>query len=104
LYCSPNYYGNDCEIFCAPNSYRYECDLNTGEKICKHGYFGPDCLSGRIEEKTTNNKINFVFIDVRACEAKPCLNNGTRVVYLRSYLCQCQTGFTGRSCEIGKYY
>ncbi|CAF3647199.1 unnamed protein product [Rotaria sordida] len=83
LYCSPNYYGNDCEIFCSPNEQGYECDLNTGQKICKHGYFGQDCLS-----------------DVRACEDQPCVNNGTCVVYLRSYLCQCQKGFTGRSCEI----
>ncbi|CAF4724968.1 unnamed protein product, partial [Rotaria sp. Silwood1] len=83
LYCSPNYYGNDCETFCSANEQRFECDLNTGRKICKHGYFGQDCLS-----------------DVRACEDQPCVNNGTCVVYLRSYLCQCQKGFTGRSCEI----
>jgi hypothetical protein len=48
-------------------------------------------------------KFVFVFEDVRACEDHPCRNNGTCVVYLRSYLCQCQTGFTGRSCEIGRY-
>jgi hypothetical protein len=41
-------------------------------------------------------------LDVRACEDQPCLNNGTCVVYLRSHLCRCQKGFTGRSCEIGK--
>ncbi|CAF1431582.1 unnamed protein product [Rotaria sp. Silwood1] len=84
LYCSPNYYGNFCEILCVPNEQRYDCDLDTGQKICKHGYFGQDCLS-----------------DVRACEDQPCLNNGTCVVYLRSYLCRCQKGYTGRSCEIG---
>ena len=48
LYCSPNYYGGDCEIICVPNLQRYDCDLNTGEKICKHGYFGPECLSGKL--------------------------------------------------------
>ncbi|CAF4008494.1 unnamed protein product [Adineta steineri] len=83
LYCSPNYYDENCETFCLPNEQRYECDLNTGQKICKHGYIGADCLS-----------------DVRACEDQPCLNNGTCVVYLRSYLCQCQKGFIGKSCEI----
>ena len=41
-------------------------------------------------------------LDLRACEDQPCLNNGTCVVYLRSYLCQCQRGFTGRSCETSK--
>ncbi|UJR13724.1 hypothetical protein I4U23_000735 [Adineta vaga] len=76
LYCSSNYFGTDCEIFCLPNAQRYDCDSNTGQKLCKHGYFGQDCLS-----------------DVRACEDEPCLNNGTCVVYLRSYLCQCQKGF-----------
>ncbi|CAF4495240.1 unnamed protein product [Rotaria socialis] len=84
LYCSKNYYGDDCETFCSPNEQRYECDVNTGVKICRHEYFGQDCLS-----------------DVRACELRPCLNNGTCVVYLESYLCQCPKGFTGRSCEIG---
>ena len=44
----------------------------------------------------------FFSLDVRACEDQPCLNNGTCVVYLRSHLCQCQKGFIGRSCEIGK--
>ncbi|CAF3940161.1 unnamed protein product [Rotaria sp. Silwood2] len=85
LYCSPNFYGNYCEIRCIPNEQRYDCDLNTGQKICKHGYFGQDCLS-----------------DVRACEDQPCLNNGTCVVYLRGYLCRCHKGYTGRTCEIGE--
>ena len=45
--------------------------------------------------------IRFFMTDVRACEDRPCLNNGTCLVYLHSYVCQCQKGFTGRSCEIG---
>ncbi|CAF4469584.1 unnamed protein product [Rotaria socialis] len=85
LYCSPNYYGNNCEIVCIPNEQRYDCDLVTGQKICKHGYFGADCLS-----------------DVPACEEEPCLNNGTCVVYLRSYLCRCSKGYSGRTCPTGK--
>ncbi len=52
-----NYYGKDCEIFCLPNEQRYDCDLNTGQKICKNGYFGPDCLSG----KNKINKIEKIF-------------------------------------------
>ncbi len=43
------------------------------------------------------------FLDVSACQDQPCMNNGTCVVYLRSYLCRCEKGFSGRSCEIGKY-
>ncbi|CAF0952593.1 unnamed protein product [Adineta ricciae] len=84
LYCSPNYFGTNCETFCLPHDQRYDCDVNTGQKICKNGYFGAHCFS-----------------DVRACADEPCLNNGTCVVYLRSYLCQCQKGFSGRTCEIG---
>ncbi|CAF0727708.1 unnamed protein product [Adineta ricciae] len=84
LYCSPHYYNHDCETFCLPNEQRYDCDVNTGQKICKHGYIGQDCLS-----------------DVRACEDRPCLNNGTCVVYLRGYLCQCPLGYAGTTCEIG---
>lgn len=38
--------------------------------------------------------------DVRVCDDHSCLNNGTCVVYLGGYLCRCQTGFSGRSCEI----
>ncbi len=60
LYCSPNYYGSDCETSCLPNEQRYDCDLNTGQKICKHGYFGQDCLSGK-NELTKKKKIIRLF-------------------------------------------
>jgi hypothetical protein len=96
-----NYYGKDCELFCLPNEQRYDCDLNTGQKICKDGYFGQDCLSGK--SSITKKSNCFFFKDVRACEDQPCLNNGTCVVYLRGHLCQCPKGYTGRACEIGKY-
>ena len=42
------------------------------------------------------------FKDVLACEDQPCLNNGTCVVYLRGYLCQCPLGYAGTTCETGK--
>jgi hypothetical protein len=42
------------------------------------------------------------FSDIRPCEGQPCMNNGTCVVYLQSYRCQCQRGFTGQSCETSK--
>ncbi|CAF0990390.1 unnamed protein product [Didymodactylos carnosus] len=82
LYCSENYYGHDCNTYCIGND-RYTCDLQLGKKLCNKGYFGQDCLS-----------------DLQACENNPCLHNGTCVVYLRDYVCQCSDGFTGRSCEI----
>ena len=53
------------------------------------------------ESAITMIKLDFLVLDVRACADEPCLNNGTCVVYLRSYLCQCQKGFSGRTCEIG---
>ena len=52
-------------------------------------------------KKTKQRKFPLV-LDVPACEEEPCLNNGTCVVYLRSYLCRCSKGYTGRTCEIGK--
>jgi Notch-like protein len=48
-------------------------------------------------------QFDFSIVDLRPCDHQPCLNNGTCVVYLRTYLCQCQVGFTGRSCEMSKY-
>ena len=45
-----------------------------------------------------------MILDNRACDNQPCLNDGICVVYLGNYLCQCQRGYSGRSCEIGKFF
>ena len=60
-------------------------------------------IERRLVQREVYSVSGFFFLhpDVRACEHQPCQNNGTCVVYLRTYLCQCQIGFTGRSCEIG---
>ncbi|CAF1293722.1 unnamed protein product, partial [Didymodactylos carnosus] len=81
LYCSVNYYGSDCNKHCVENN-RYSCDVQSGKKLCNKGYFGKNCLN-----------------DLQLCENNPCLHNGTCVVYLRDYLCQCHQDFSGRSCE-----
>jgi hypothetical protein len=61
LYCSPNFYGNECETFCLPNERRYQYDFNTGQRICKDGYFGQDCLSGKKEKlRITTQYFSFI--------------------------------------------
>lgn len=101
-------------MFCLPNEQRYDCDLNTGQKLCKPGYFGQDCFDGnnnkqkklpgmKNRRRQTHWPCFFLLIlDTRACEDQPCLNNGTCIEYYRGYLCRCQRGYTGQSCEIGK--
>uniref|UniRef100_A0A8C3AUT7 Coagulation factor IX n=1 Tax=Cyclopterus lumpus TaxID=8103 RepID=A0A8C3AUT7_CYCLU len=41
------------------------------------------------------------YIDGDQCKSSPCLNQGTCKDHLGFYTCNCTSGFTGRSCEIG---
>lgn len=38
------------------------------------------------------------------CLQNPCVNNSTCINTLGSYTCRCGTGWTGKHCELGKYY
>ena len=40
--------------------------------------------------------------ELEECASSPCLNNGTCVEQINSYLCECTEGFTGVNCEIGR--
>ena len=41
-------------------------------------------------------------LDINECESRPCMNNGTCIDGLNNYNCQCEAGYTGLNCEIGK--
>ena len=42
------------------------------------------------------------FVESDECDSSPCLNNGTCVEQINSYLCGCTEGFTGVNCETGR--
>jgi hypothetical protein len=65
LYCSPNYYGTDCDVLCLPNEQRYECDPDTGQKICRRGHFGQECLSGEHRRCVRTSSTRFFQIYAR---------------------------------------
>ena len=49
----------------------------------------------------------FLFIltfisDIDECSSFPCQHNGTCTDLIDRYTCQCQPGYKGYSCEIGK--
>jgi len=42
------------------------------------------------------------FLDIDDCQPMPCKNNATCVDHVNNYTCTCDSGFTGRNCEIGE--
>lgn len=44
----------------------------------------------------------FFGTDVNECDLFPCQNNGTCINSLGSYTCECETGWQGQDCHIGK--
>lgn len=43
-----------------------------------------------------------IYLDGNQCKTSPCLNQGTCKDHMGFYTCNCTSGFTGRSCEIGR--
>ena len=41
--------------------------------------------------------------DINECSSNPCLNQGTCTDQVNGYVCNCQPGYTGVNCQIGKY-
>ena len=42
--------------------------------------------------------------DTNECEPNPCGNNGTCIDGIRSFKCNCTSGWTGLTCETGDYF
>jgi len=53
---------------------------------------------------TLNNILfNNYFADIDECLSNPCMNTGSCIDTEGSYTCQCSPGWTGYSCEQGRY-
>lgn len=64
------------------------------------------CANGtqpKIEEDLQNVKANISHICPYPCSSNPCLNDGNCLeTSWKDYTCQCEEGFSGENCSIGK--
>ena len=44
----------------------------------------------------------FVYSDIDECQSTPCQNGGTCKNQVADYSCDCQNGWTGKNCDVGK--
>ena len=44
---------------------------------------------------------NILHLDFNECESNPCIH-GTCEDSIGTYVCECEAGYTGHSCEVGK--
>ena len=43
-----------------------------------------------------------LFTDINDCASQPCKNNGTCKDQVNSFICDCNEGYTGLTCETSK--
>ncbi|PVD23652.1 hypothetical protein C0Q70_16925 [Pomacea canaliculata] len=88
--CQKNYYGPDCTTFCKEEHScdmgHYYCDPQSGAKICRNGWSGPQCLTRIVAHEN----------DPECPKGIPCLNEGS----CSNGTCCCRQGFSGTYCEV----
>ena len=47
--------------------------------------------------------ISILHVDVSICDFVTCQNGGTCKEVENDYLCECQSSYEGKNCEIGKH-
>ncbi|KAK3591884.1 hypothetical protein CHS0354_005090 [Potamilus streckersoni] len=124
VFCDTNFFGSDCSIYCKPTddeTGHYTCDPVTGERICKLGWRGDDCLAN-IDDclghrcyygATCLDGFNYYTCkcppgrtgllcdaEVNECVSSPCQNGGRCHDGLNGFHCTCRPGFLGFTCEI----
>ena len=51
----------------------------------------------------TKKMVNFLFQDINECAEDPCQNDATCMDGINEYSCTCASGYTGFSCETGRF-
>ena len=54
-------------------------------------------------KKIIGNCVLFCLADVDECVSQPCLNGATCLNDINLFQCQCASGWTGDTCQIGKH-
>ncbi|KAK3772768.1 hypothetical protein RRG08_049258 [Elysia crispata] len=123
VFCSANYYGKDCTIFCEDRDDEqghFKCDPITGERSCRIGWTGDDCLQNPDDCEgnrchggaTCIDELGFYTCqcppgkagtfcqgEINECLSQPCLNGGTCNDLLNDFSCDCPRGWGGPTCE-----
>ncbi|WAR03023.1 NOTCH-like protein [Mya arenaria] len=124
VFCETNYYGPACDLYCREtddDTGHFRCDPASGDKICKLGWTGVDCLTN-IDDcvghrcaygATCLDGHNFYSClcppgrtgftcqaEINECASIPCKNGGQCRDASNSFRCECPPGFAGLLCEV----
>ncbi|PVD33964.1 hypothetical protein C0Q70_05226 [Pomacea canaliculata] len=123
VFCDVNYYGPQCAVHCVAaddDSGHYTCDPITGQRICRFGWEGDDCLTDVDECKGHRCYDGATCIDgigyytclcppgrtgvvcnaeINECVSAPCSNGGTCRDLADGFSCTCPPGWTGHRCD-----